>query len=162
MNDQELAELYRRCGALIYRRCLKLLADPAAAQDATQEVFIRLMSQIHRLESRDDDYLPWIYRVATNHCLNVVRDDARLALFEPGALPDRGAAGEAAAYPDRDLTARLLRRFDEVTRSIAVLALVDNLSQDEIAEVLGISRKTVGKKLRLFVERARRFVERAA
>jgi RNA polymerase sigma-70 factor (ECF subfamily) len=162
MKDQELAELYRRCGALIYRRCLKLLGDSAAAQDATQEVFIRLMSQIDRLEARDDDYLPWIYRVATNHCLNLLRDDARLALFEPGALPDTATHGEAAAYPERDLTARLLRRFDEVTRSIAVLSLVDNLSQDEVAEVLGVSRKTVGKKLRLFLERARRFMQRAA
>src|SRR5262245_37293582 len=112
MDDNELAQLYRRCGAMIYRRCCKLLKDEAAAQDATQEVFIRLMSHLDRLDPRDD-YLPWIYRVATNHCLNVLRDDARLSLFEPASIPQEPVAGAAASYAERDLTVRLLRRFDE-------------------------------------------------
>ncbi len=161
MQDEELAALYRRCGAAIYRRCVKLLGDPAAAQDATQEVFIRFMNHQERLDPRDD-YLPWIFRVATNHCLNVLRDDARLSLHDPSSLPDAGAPGEAAAFPERDLGRQLLRRFDETSQAVAVLTLVDGLSQDEVAEVLGTSRKTVGKKLRVFLERARRFMERSS
>lgn len=161
MQDDELAALYRRCGAVIYRRCLKLLGDPAAAQDATQDVFIRFMKHKDDLDPRDD-YLPWIYRVATNHCLNQLRDDARLTALDPRSLPEAGAPGPAAVYPERDLTRRLLRRFDETSQAVAVLSLVDGLSQDEVAEVLGTSRKTVGKKLRTFLERAQRFLGRAA
>jgi RNA polymerase sigma-70 factor (ECF subfamily) len=154
-------QLYRRCGPVIYRRCLKILGDRAAAEDATQEVFCKLMRHIDGLEE-GDGYLPWIYRVATNHCLNLLRDEARLQTMPPELLADEGVHGAAAALPERDLGARLLAAVDEETRAVAVLALVDGLTQDEVAGVLGISRKTVGKKLRLFVERAHRFVARAS
>jgi RNA polymerase sigma-70 factor (ECF subfamily) len=146
---------------MIYRRCCKLLGDGAAAQDATQDVFIRFMTEAHRLRP-DGGYLPWIYRVATNHCLNLLRDDARLTVMEPAALPEPTTDGAIAGFADRDLSLRLLRRFDEETRDIAVLALVDGLTQDEVADVLGLSRKTVGKKLRRFLERAQRFLREAA
>ena len=72
MEDNELDDAYRRWGGQIYRRCLKLLGDAAAAEDATQEVFVRLMRHAGRLSS-EGGYLAWIYRVATNHCLNVLR-----------------------------------------------------------------------------------------
>jgi RNA polymerase sigma-70 factor (ECF subfamily) len=161
MQATELADVYRRCGATIYRRCLKLLGDRAAALDATQEVFIRFMTHANQLE-RGDGYLGWIYRVATNHCLNVLRDDARLIVCDPASLPEVAVNAATSGYADLDLSARLLRRFDETTRTVAILALVDGLTQDEVAEVMGLSRKTVGKKLNLFIERARRFVGGAA
>jgi len=43
MEENELDYPYRRWGGEIYRRCLKLLGDAAAAEDATQDVFVRLM-----------------------------------------------------------------------------------------------------------------------
>ena len=45
---------------------VKLLRDPEAAKDAAQDVFVRLVRDMDRLE--DARALPWIYRVATNHC----------------------------------------------------------------------------------------------
>ena len=161
MDDREIGELYRQCGAMIYRRCCKLLGDGAAAQDATQDVFVRFMTEVHRLRP-DGGYLPWIYRVATNHCLNRLRDDARLTVMEPRAMPEPTTDGAIAGFAGRDLSARLLQRVDGETRDNAVLVLVDGLTQDEVAEVLGLSRKTVGKKLRRFLERARRFLREAA
>ncbi len=154
-------QLYRRHGPVIYRRCVKLLRDRAAAEDATQEVFLKLMRHIDGLEE-GEGYLPWIYRVATNHCLNRLRDEAWLQTMPPELLADEGVHGAAASLPERELGARLLAAVDEETRAVAVLALVDGLTQEEVASVLGISRKTVGKKLRLFVERAQRFVARAS
>ena len=159
MDETTLAETYRRCGATIFRRCLKLLGDPALAQDATQEVFVRLIRHGGRLEPREG-YLPWIYRVATNHCLNLLRDEARLVTLDLDSLAVT-ADLSLVSYAQRDLTVRLLRRFDDTTAAVAVLALVDGLSQEEIAEVLEISRKTVGRKLRHFIERAQRFVGEA-
>ncbi len=153
--------MYSRYGATIYRRCLKLLGDRAAAQDATQEVFIRFMTHANDLQ-RGNGYLGWIYRVATNHCLNVLRNDARLTVCDPASLPDVAVNAAASGYAELDLSVRLLRRFDETTAAVAVLALVDGLTQDEVAEVMGLSRKTVGRKLNLFIESSRRFVAGAA
>jgi RNA polymerase sigma-70 factor, ECF subfamily len=61
----------------------------------------------------------------------------------------------------RELSAQLLRRFDEETRTIAVLSLVDGLGRDEVAEVMGLSRKTVGKKLARFMSGSQRFLRAA-
>jgi RNA polymerase sigma-70 factor (ECF subfamily) len=157
MDEHGLDDAYRRWGGQIYRRCLKLLGDAAAAEDATQEVFMRLMRQAGRL-SAEGGYLGWIYRVATNHCLNVLRDGARLQLCPTDALPDDGQAGSAESLPARELNARLLKRFDEETRTIAVLSLVDGMSRDEVAEVMGLSRKTVGRKLARFLTNARKYL----
>src|SRR5512138_4043947 len=70
------AELYRQYGPSVYRRCLRLLRDPEAAKDATQEVFMKLVRDMPKLEDRET-VLPWMYRVATNHCLNLRRNSQR-------------------------------------------------------------------------------------
>ena len=59
MEENELDDAYRRWGGEIYRRCLKLLGDAAAAKDATQDVFVRLMRHADRL-TPDGGYLAWI------------------------------------------------------------------------------------------------------
>jgi RNA polymerase sigma-70 factor (ECF subfamily) len=160
MEEHELGDAYRRWGGQIYRRCLKLLGDAAAAEDATQEVFVRLMRHAGRL-SPEGGYLAWIYRVATNHCLNVLRDGARLEVREPADFAEGEPENVVAQLGARELSARLLRRFDEETRTIAVLSLVDGLGRDEVAEVMGLSRKTVGKKLARFVSSSQRFLKTA-
>jgi len=157
MEEHGLDDAYRRWGGQIYRRCLKLLGDTAAAEDATQEVFVRLMRHAGRL-TPDGGYLAWIYRVATNYCLNVLRDGARLEVREQAALPDAGDEAFSERFVARELSGQLLRRFDEETRTIAVLSLVDGMSRDEVAEVMGLSRKTVGKKLARFVGSSQRYL----
>ena len=157
MEEHGLDDAYRRWGGQIYRRCLKLLGDAAAAEDATQEVFVRLMRHADRL-APEGGYLAWIYRVATNYCLNALRDGARLEVRDPDALPDAGDESGAGRFAARELSAQLLRRFDEETQTIAVLSLVDGMSRDEVAEVMGLSRKTVGKKLARFVASSQRFL----
>jgi len=157
MEEHELDDTYRRWGGQIYRRCLKLLGDAAAAEDATQEVFVRLMRHAGRL-APEGGYLAWIYRVATNYCLNVLRDGARLEVREPAGFTETEQENVVAQLGARELSAQLLRRFDEETRMIAVLSLVDGLGRDEVAEVMGLSRKTVGKKLALFMASSQRFL----
>ena len=48
-RQQRAAELYRQWGPAVYRRCLKLLRDPEAARDATQEVFVKLVRDLEKL-----------------------------------------------------------------------------------------------------------------
>jgi RNA polymerase sigma-70 factor (ECF subfamily) len=152
------AELYRQYGPVVYRRCLRILKDPEAAQDATQEVFVRLVRDMDRLADRET-VLPWIYRVATNHCLNERRNAARRG--DDQDFPDLELAHGVSAdvVPDRALAMQLLERVDETTRSVAVGVLVDGMEHEEVAGALGISRRTVARKLERFLETARRFVE---
>jgi RNA polymerase sigma-70 factor (ECF subfamily) len=147
--------LYREFGPAVYRRCLRLLRDREAAQDATQEVFVTLVRNMTRLEERGDA-LPWIYRVSTNHCLNVLRNRGRRgeeALAVDLEVDERSAA---EVLPDRRLAHELLDRFDASTQAVVVGVLVDGMERDEVAAALGISRRTVSRRLERFLSSSRR------
>lgn len=155
-SSDRAAELYRTFGPAVYRRCLKLLRDKDAAKDATQEVFVKLLKDMSRFE-QVETALPWLYRVATNHCLNVLRDRGRHGEEELGDFEVSGESA-AASYPDRHLARTVLSNFDEGTQAVAVGVLVDGMGHEELAGALGVSRKTVERRLARFLERARELV----
>ncbi len=155
------AELYATYGPVVYRRCLKLLRDREAARDATQDVFVKLVRDIRRLEGPEDP-LPWIYRVSTNHCLNLLRARRRHG-GEPVEVDDAlavAAPGGGTPYPSSTLARAVLARFDAGTQAVAVGVLVDGMEHTEVAEVLGVSRKTVQRRLDRFLARARELLGR--
>ena len=155
-GDSRAAELYKQYGAVVYRRCLRLLKNPDAARDATQEAFLKLVRNMARLEDRET-ILPWMYRVATNHCLNVRRDAA--ARGEDRTV-DLEVSSEVSpdVYPARILVQAVLSRFDAATQAIAVAVLVDGMQHEEVAAALGVSRRTIHRKLERFLESAREYL----
>ena len=158
-HREAAARLYREYGPAVYRRCLRLLRDRDAAQDATQEVFVKLVQNMARLEGRGDA-LPWIYRVATNHCLNVSRNTGRHAEAELTPDLESGSRPDAEAIHDRRLAQELLSRFDVGTQAVAVGILIDGMERDEVAATLGISRRTVSRRLGRFLAHTRKFLGR--
>src|SRR3712207_2788180 len=111
MTDDRLTELYRRYGPVIYARCRKLLRDDVLAEDATQETFMRVYRHLEKAPD-GDQALAWIYRVATNYCLNMIRDAKRAP--EPMAdLPERESDDAQRVMEDRDLAIRLIERAPE-------------------------------------------------
>jgi RNA polymerase sigma-70 factor (ECF subfamily) len=158
--DDRLTSLYRMYGPVIYARCVRLLGDRAAAEDATQETFIRV--QRHLAKAPDtNEALAWIYRIATNYCLNEIRD-RKLRPLADADPPELAGDNLDALLADRDLVARIVRRSPEETRTAAWLHFVDGLDQSEVARVLGVSRRTVVNRLAEFGQNARKFVHRSA
>lgn len=155
-----VSNLYRKFGPAIYSRCRRLLKDDALAEDATQEVFVRVLRHI---ESAPDDSaaLAWIYRISTNYCLNQIRDRGRQA--EPTAPEDMPESSSDHPEPDlldRDLAMKLVERAPEKLRATALLYYVDGMEQEQVAKTLGISRRTVINRLQEFAERSRKFAAR--
>jgi RNA polymerase sigma-70 factor (ECF subfamily) len=159
--DRKVAELYAAYGPLVYRRCTRLLQNAEAARDATQEVFLKLVRNMVKLDSRET-VVPWMYRVATNHCLNERR--AARPHADADALPEELPLPVSAhdTYPDRALVQSVLSRFDVATQTIAVAVIVDGLQHEEVAKALGVSRRAVERKLARFLEGAREFVAESA
>jgi RNA polymerase sigma-70 factor (ECF subfamily) len=150
------AELYREFGGVVYRRCLRLLKHPETARDATQEVFAKLVREIGKLEEREAS-LRWLYCVATNHCLNQLRDQRRHGEEElDGALELSVTTGDGSF--DRVLVLKVLSHFDAATRAVAVGVLVDGMEYEEVAATLGVSKRTVSRKLSRFLATARELV----
>lgn len=159
MTEDRLTGLYRRYGPVIYARCVRLLGDGAAAEDATQETFMR--AHRHLAKAPDSgEALAWIYRIATNYCLNEIRN--RKHRPEPyETLPELSGQPIDTIFADRDLAARIVDRSPEKVRAVAWLHHVDGLDQGEVARVLGISRRTVVTRLSEFTDNARKFIARS-
>jgi RNA polymerase sigma-70 factor (ECF subfamily) len=155
-SDARLAQLYRRYGPTIYARCRRILRDDAAAEDATQETFLRVLRHIEKAPD-DREALTWIYRIATNQCLNMARNARRWPRGDEEPPPAPSLENSLA---DRDLVARLLRRAPRKLAAVAWLHHVDGLAQGEVAAVLGISRRTVVNRLSDFVRSMRRLAAR--
>lgn len=136
-----LERLYALHGPALRGHCARLLGDPASAEDATQEVFLRVRRFGGKLpEARE--MRPWLFRIATNHCLNELRSRSvrarapeQLASSAPLNLEDSLAAQNDAR--------RFLERLPPKARTIAWLTYVDGMLQQEVAEALGVSRRTV-------------------
>lgn len=160
MSARDLTSLYRSYGPVIYSRCRRLLGDDASAEDATQETFMRVQRHLEKApDSREA--LVWIYRIATNYCLNEIRN-RRLRATPMKEVPELSGEQTEELLANRDLLARIVDRAPEKLRMPAYLHYVDGLDQSEVARVMGVSRRTVLYRLAEFAKNARKFAQRTS
>jgi RNA polymerase sigma-70 factor (ECF subfamily) len=147
-DETALAALYAKYAPAIYAHCRRFLQTPAAARDATQEAFVRVLAHGVSLP-REEEALRYLYRVATNVCLNLLREHnvhTRAAPSLVARAPHVGSAESGVA--DREFVGVVLERCGEGSAQVAIMHYLDGMSQVEIAQVLGITRRTVFNRLR--------------
>ena len=130
-------ELFRTFQGQVYAWIMRIVRNPATAEDLTVEAFWR----IHRARTRFDStrsFGAWARRIATNVALDHLRSAPREVALEE-SLPDR-ATQDAAER--EDLAQALRRAFSQLPpklRAAASLVLVEQESYADVAEALGIS-----------------------
>lgn len=157
----EIEELYRKYGALVRRRARSILGDETEAQDAMQEVFVRVIAAMAEFRGQSQPST-WLYRITTNLCLNRIRDSRRRRDRLAEAADDGNGQMVPAPAPTpeaRSTMRAVLARVEEELAQVAVLYYVDDMDQAEIAVVLGVSRRTIGYRLDRFREEAQRILE---
>lgn len=85
---------------------------------------------------------PWLFRVATNHCLNELRSRG-VRSRTPPQLAQTTTGNTEDAMAARNDARRFLERLPPRARAIAWLTYVDGMLQQEVADTLGVSRRTV-------------------
>ncbi|MFQ6131865.1 MAG: RNA polymerase sigma factor [Armatimonadota bacterium] len=152
--------LVDQCYPLVYNTAYRMLADEEEACDATQEAFVRAFGAIRRFRS-EASFTTWLYRIATNVCLDQLRRRKRrpssLRLVneeqseEPGVrdIPDDSPdpAGWAEQAERQQLVELGLQRLSEEHRTVIVLYDINGLSYEEIAGVLELPLGTVKSRL---------------
>jgi len=157
-----VAALYRRHRAAVYARCKRLLRSDAAAEDASQETFVRVLRHAHQLPP-DAEALPWLCRIATNYCLNELRHLRIASTVEADdERPPWGPSSPEDEAADRQMVRKVLAPIPGKLRHVAVLRHVDGWLDSEIAAALGVSRRTVVYRLLAFRQRAAAGVLRVA
>ncbi|MHB8873221.1 MAG: RNA polymerase sigma factor [Myxococcaceae bacterium] len=140
----DVGELFERYHGVVYRRCLALLRQPDDAAEAVQEVFERALSGLGRFRLRAAP-LTWLYAIATRHCLQQLRNRSAHEL-KHALLIDAGSfEADPAARTDLE---RAFAGLSLEELELVAHAYRDRLTQEEISEVMRLSRKTVGKRLR--------------
>ena len=149
-----LEAIYRIHSDAVYRVCLRVLGSASEAEDATQEVFLRVFEKASTFSGRSQ-FSTWLHRVAVNHCLNAIQKRERNR-----TLPLVAAAGEdglpsserepleiVAAAEERELLDVLLDQLRPDHRAVLVLREIEGLSYREIADVVQIPIGTVMSRL---------------
>jgi RNA polymerase sigma-70 factor (ECF subfamily) len=138
-------EAYDRYGPALLRKAQRVLGSSADAEDVVQGLFVDLIQKGEPLPD-----LPYLYRAVTNRCLTLIRDrDNRQRLLDQNEPSLRGPV--RTRFDERavgiDLLAKLADRLDTAHLETLVFRYFDDLSLEEIADVMDVSRKTVGNRL---------------
>jgi RNA polymerase sigma-70 factor, ECF subfamily len=151
----DIGEAYRCHIAMVRGRALRILGVEATAQDVAQEAFVKLL-EYRRRGPLEDNTSAFLYRVATNLALNRLRDSKRrqellLAQSQTGSTVDEPI--------DRVALRKVLGLVGKDEAEIAIYYYVDGMEQEEIAELLHMERRTVGRRLERFCVRARKLLD---
>ena len=141
----DLVAAYRRFGPALLRKAERILQNRDDAGDMVQQIFLELVH--HR---RGQLELPYLYRAVTTRCLNLLRDTAnRQRLLERQQPALRGPVRTRCddEVVGLDLLVKLAARLDRRALEVLLCRFWDDMTQDEIATFLGVSRRTVGKRL---------------
>ena len=136
---------YRAYGPALVRKAERVLRNREDAVDVVHGLFADLIPRW----TKDVD-LPYLYRAVTNRCLNMVRDRktrARLLEREGTTAAPVGRVKLEDQVVGVGLIAALADKLDESHMEVLVARFVDDMTQEEIADHLGLSRKTIGKRL---------------
>ncbi len=157
IDRKEIEDLYKRYGALVRRRARGLLGDDSEAQDAMQEVFVRVIAAMAEFRGQSQPST-WLYRITTNLCLNRIRDGKRRReRLAEVARGQEGAplSGNIQIPVEARVTLRgVLAQVPDELAQVAIYYFVDEMDQSEIATLIGVSRRTIGYRLDRFRERA--------
>jgi len=160
-DQAALAEIIRRHQGRLYQVAYRLLRDPLEAEDALQEVFLKVYEHAHRFEPKAT-VSAWLHRITANHCLNLLRrrhPQESLDDDDAPQVPDAGAT-PLQALEEQDLNRRLSQLLDalpENQRRALVLKRFAGLSYQEIAAEMGLSPQAVDGLLK----RARQSLKQA-
>jgi RNA polymerase sigma-70 factor (ECF subfamily) len=140
-------QLVRRHQLPVYRHCLNMLADDGDAAEAAQDVFFTVWRSLAKFRG-DSELSTWLYRVATNRCLKVLRQR------KPPTLPQVELASShglpEGEFEGRQAGERVERAISSLTpqqRAALLLREVEGLTYEQIARVLGVSTAAVKSRL---------------
>lgn len=160
-DDRAVAELYDRFGSLVYKVARQFLSSQAEAEDAVQEVFVRLWQTADRYDPRRAKLVTWVMLIARRHLIDRIRRNA----VRPGASSMEGDVASQAPdnVPDRqslddERSVKLRRRIaelPELQRIVIERAYLQGYTLREVSEQLNAPLGTVKSALSRGLERLR-------
>lgn len=145
----------------LFRYCCRLLGNQQDAEDAVQDIMVKAYQSIRRYKATVS-FSAWLYRVAGNHCLNLLRRRRVyrqvLQLFgsrQVTAGPEEELAAQWYSYPLEKALAQLTPQ----ERNILVLRALEQRSYEEMSDILNVSANALAKRMRNIKRKVRTAME---
>ena len=164
-DESALNELIRKYQEPLFRFICRYTGDEETARELLQETFVRLYFGIRRFKPRAK-FATWLYSIAMNLCRDYARSKHRRQSYAtksldsgdvhgevPGA--DRGTAADVESHERLAALEKAIKELPHELRTTLLLFAVEGYSQQECAELLGVSAKAVEAR----VYRARKRLE---
>ncbi|QFG00039.1 RNA polymerase sigma factor [Psychrobacillus glaciei] len=162
-NKQAYAHIINKYKNPLYATILRMTRNPQNAQDLVQEVFIKVYNQLGKYD-RNGIFASWMYRVAINHCM----DEFRKKSYQMKQVEINEEKVVNTNHPEiiflkkeksRQIE-RLVSTLPEDERMIILLRYINELSYDEISELVEVPLSDVRNKLHRAKKKMRDTVKR--
>ncbi|KKO45340.1 RNA polymerase sigma 70 [Arsukibacterium ikkense] len=142
-DKQAFYQLYQQFVGRVYAICWRLLAHKQQAEDASQEVFVKVWQQLPAFRG-DSSFATWLHSIATRTAIDAWRQSKHLRLTDSSdqlaesAQPELAAATVACSGEQAQLEQAILR-LPAQARAVFVLFAIEGYQHQEIAGLLGIA-----------------------
>jgi RNA polymerase sigma-70 factor (ECF subfamily) len=144
-QDQEaFGELYDEYVDPIFRYIYYKVGDFSESQDLTGQTFLKAFENISSYKMRDVAFSSWLYRIAHNLVVDYFRSASKhesvpIEEHLPVHATEGNPVETVLADMDSDRLFRAMQKLTHNQREIVVLKIIDNLSNEQVAEIMGIS-----------------------
>ncbi|MCI0415372.1 RNA polymerase sigma factor [bacterium] len=147
---EDFEQVFRDNVSRIYRLSYQYLGNPDAAEDATQETFLRALRSEKDFR-HSSEISTWLFRIAVNVCLDGIRQNKRRRMESLHSLPEptvRYSAQEDLEKLDLQRRVRIaVNALPSQLRMLVVLREFEDLSYQEISSITGLSIGTISSRL---------------
>ncbi|WP_243769929.1 RNA polymerase sigma factor [Amycolatopsis acidicola] len=151
-DAEALAEAYRAYSPMVFGLLTRMLTDPPAAEDITQEVFVRLWERPERFDPERGRLGTWLCTMARSRAIDSIRRTQtreRAAVAQAQQVHPESDTADLVAHNAMVHTVRVaVQRLPEAQRIAVTLAYYEGLTYRRVAEKLGIPEGTVKSRLR--------------
>jgi RNA polymerase sigma-70 factor (ECF subfamily) len=156
-SDEAFTQLVETYQKPVYNLCYRMLGEPGAAEDASQETFLRAYQNLHRYDT-SRAFGTWILSIAAHYCIDQLRKK-KFTMFSMDAENDDGTTFEVpdASAPDpeaesvkkeqRERLQLLLKHLDPTDRAAVIMRYWYDFSEVEIAKSLKLTVSAVKSRL---------------
>ncbi len=150
-DAEAFKRLFEQYKNLVYRTALLMLDNPLDADDALQEVFLRMHRSLSTYRPDKGAFSTWIYRITVNYCLNLrrMRQPASISIEEVEPPGDTDHRQMERRLVEDEILHQALRSLSDKLRIVLVLRYYWELPSAEVAQILDIPVGTVKSRLDL-------------
>ena len=151
-DSQKFVHLYDKYFDQIYRYVYRRVSDKVIVHDLVSQTFYDALSHLQSYEWRGYPFSSWLYKIAHNNVLKWYREQSKaqmVGLDEVAELTDHSVdhQRDVLRKEDQSEVQRVLAQLDPEEREIIRLKFFEEVSNIEIAEIMGLSANHIGVKV---------------